>query len=167
MGFRMAESNSECHHLHQNLHRLIILILRTGLASKICGIHVQLSWGCCSWVATLPKQNAQLCDPTPAVASSNFQLHVHRFKKQQTRQEKGCQSLQCDKDVPGLRMGQVLVTPARGPEASRLSVCPVWSLGRLVFSSVSSGFKACHVTAAKMLPGVCTEWLKPHLPTPT
>ena len=41
---------------------------------------------------------------------------------------------------------------ARGPEAFRLSVCPVWSLGRLVFSSVFSGFKACHVTAAKMLP---------------
>ena len=40
---------------------------------------------------------------------------------------------------------------ARGPEAFRLSVCPVWSLGRLVFSSVFSGFKACHVTAAKML----------------
>ena len=37
---------------------------------------------------------------------------------------------------------------ARGPEAFRLSVCPVWSLGRLVFSSVFSGFKACHVTAA-------------------
>ena len=41
---------------------------------------------------------------------------------------------------------------ARGPEAFCLSVCPVWSLGRLVFSSVFSGFKACHVTAAKMLP---------------
>ena len=42
--------------------------------------------------------------------------------------------------------------PAREPKAFRLSVCPVWSLGRLVFSSVFSGFNSCHVTAAEMLP---------------
>ena len=107
-----------------------------GLASKICGIHVQLSWGCCSWVGTLPKQTAQLCDPTPAVASSNPQLHVHRFKKQQTRQEKGCQSSSMIRMYPACAWARIWSrsAPARGPEAFRLSVCPVWSLGRLVFS---------------------------------
>ena len=105
----------------------------SGLASKICGIHFQLSWGCCSWVGTLPKQTAQLCAP-------------HRQSRQATLNSTFIDS------YPACARGRIWSrsAPARGPEAFRLSVCPVWFFGRLVFSSVFGGFKACHVTAAKM-----------------
>ena len=107
----------------------------SGLASKICGIHFQLSWGCCSWVGTLSKQTAQLCDPTPTVASSNPQTPRSSIQEAADLTREGMSKFFNDKDAPRLCKGQDLVHEVHQHVDRKPFVSPSVLCGFLVVSS--------------------------------